>query len=508
MTTLGALRPARLAGNTASSKASRNAGDLGWVSLVTALLGIGVVVYWCWGPGVAYLDASGQIGEYISGRFVDWQSPLLSVVWGWSYSVLGYPLGPFLLDTALLLAAVGAWTTLLPLRWAGRCLVAALVVLWPPTLMQLDAVVRDVPFAAASLLAIALAVHARRRSLGHRWPWVVAAIVVLVGVVSFRQESVVAMLPVFGVLVAMPLRPLRRGAQAGRRRLRAATVALATAAAAAACFGATSLLAHEVIGARATDPFQFDELWDLASISVASGHDLVPVRFRDDVGMQFLRTHTGDVVGDPLFWPPRVAGAPHPHLVFRSDARDDAALERAWLRAVVGHPGAFVRHRTAVADWTLSISHPPPYALLPPLDYGASAGSGCVRYVGVHCGVPTSAGAHWLEILGTDHSTWLPMREWPYALAALAVIALCAARRSDRSDLLAVLCAASAVLEIGAQLAAGTDTAVYRFHEWPMLAAVAAVLSYGATRWARRTTPTPLSEPNPGLDAGAGGRDR
>jgi len=451
---------------------------VGRLSVVLTAWLAGSFVYWVWGPGLPTNDASGQLNQYLTGYYTDWQSPVLSVIWGWWFSLLGYPRGPFLFDLSLMLIAIGFWVALLPVGWPWRCAAFLFVVLWPSTLLQLANVVRDVPFSGVSLLSIALVTHARRRSLGLRWPWVVASLLCFLAVVSFRQEGVISVLPACAGLVTLfPSRWSPRRFVSRRRLYRVAGLGLTACIFAGALFGISSLLEYDALGAQTRGPYQYMMLWDLSSLSASSGRILVPRPFQEDVTLAFLRKYSLDMTGDYLFWPAEDQRPDSDQMVlFRYDARDLSVLRSDWLHAVVDHPVAYLRHRLAVAASTTSFLHPPPWPLVPALNVGTTPAYLCVADLHVTCGTLTSPGARWLEARGSLDKNWVIFREWPYTAVSLAILVISVWRRKGRS-LLAMLLAASGVLEVAAFVFAGTGYA-YRYTEWPMLAAVTAAVTY------------------------------
>ncbi len=461
----------------------------GWLALVVTLSLAGAFVYWVWGPGIPSNDTSGQISQYLTGYYTDWQSPVLSVLWGWSFALLGYPAGPFMFNLVLMLGAVGFWVSLVPVRWAWRCLIATIVILWPSTFLLFSQDVKDVPYAAALLLAVALSIRARRARVRHRWPWVVSTAVCLVAVVSFRLEGIVSALPICVLLVALvPPRwgPWRWGDRSRGRRL--VTLLIGTGLVAAALYETSSVIEYDVMGTVRVAPYQATLLWDLSALSASTGRVLVPGGFQHDTPISFFRIYDSSFYCDLLFYP-RVRNVVDSNqvLIFRHDPKDLSELRDAWVHAVLHHPLAYLHHRLAILNWTLEVTHDQPYGLVAPLDAASDPDYYCEAEVHVKCGVPTSAGARWFEARGTADRGWVIFRDWPYTLASLAVLILCLWKRR-RSDLLAVVLASSGILEI-VVLFFASPGAGYRYTEWPMVAAVTAVVSYlcGQSRASRRS---------------------
>ncbi|MGH9017037.1 MAG: hypothetical protein ACRDY1_04740, partial [Acidimicrobiales bacterium] len=217
----------------------------------------GAFIYWVWEPGLPFSDTSNVIWQRLDGYPTDEWSPMLGILWGWAYHLFGYPRGPFILDIGVVLTAIGCWVTLLPIRWFWRC-VCVLAVILSPVFLDFSTVVRDVPFAGTSLFSLAMVGHARRRSLGRRWPWVVAALAGLVAVISFRQEGVLSTLPVCVGLITLLIATTDAIARRlVRRRFRwlAATVVL-TGGLVAAGFETSSLIEYHAIGASKTYAYQ------------------------------------------------------------------------------------------------------------------------------------------------------------------------------------------------------------------------------------------------------------
>jgi hypothetical protein len=468
---------------------------LGGLWLVGTLVAAGAFIFWVWQPGLPFSDSSNMIWQHLDGYPTDQWSPMLGIFWEWAYRLFGYPRGPFILDTGVVLVAIGCWVTLLPVRWLWRCLIALLVIA-SPIFLDFSTVVRDVPFAGTSLFAITMVAHARRRTFGRRWPWVVAALAALVAIISFRQEGILSTLPACAGLVTLLLVGTNLvSLPVLRRSLRSTIITVTlTGVLVAAVFETASLIEYHAIGASKSDAYQQQALWDLAALSVSTGHILIPGGFQQNVTMPFLRRFTLDRTGDELFWPASGnRGDPSQKVIWRYDPHDLALLRHAWLHAVIDHPVALIKHRLAVADWSMSVTESPPFYLVEPLNSGSTPGYLCFDAVHALCPTPPSAAARWLQGHSVSDRTWIIFREWPYSIMALLVLLASLWRRRRRS-LLAIALAASSLLESTAVIIVGIGYS-YRYELWPMLASITAVLTWICAQSVQRTYPQVTDRP-------------
>ena len=163
-------------------------------ALLLCALGFGFTLYVFY-PGVMTFDARYVYNDIGAKQLVDWQSPLMALLWG-----LIDPIAPgsgsmFLLDAVLYWLAF-ALIALTVARRSWFALALPLLALSPPAFVLVGIIWRDVLFAAVWLLAAAL-VFARDRNAGARY-WIQALALGLVAFGVLLRPNALTAAPVVG----------------------------------------------------------------------------------------------------------------------------------------------------------------------------------------------------------------------------------------------------------------------------------------------------------------------
>jgi hypothetical protein len=302
---------------------------------------LAVATYW---PGYMSEDSFTQLGQARSGDFTAHHPPLMALLWKPLDAVLP---GPGLL---LVLQAVLAWSGAalfmsLVFRGWGAPLALLAFCLWPTVFSYLGTIWKDVQLGVALLWGVALTLGADR--LGWRRTLWLAPAAFFYGA-AVRHNGITAVLPLavwWGWVVA--------GRLGWRRR------PLAGAAAGVLLTVATWSAVKAVDGWLTRDhpippPEQALYIHDLVGLTGATGRVLVPdyiLRQPEARSINWLLQlwYPNSLV--PIFFDPG-------NLKLSSDPAQLATLRSAWLRAVVDHPGIYLRHRMVMFEYLLGANTP------------------------------------------------------------------------------------------------------------------------------------------------------
>ena len=304
-------------------------------------------------PGVMTYDAA-YIYSYIAvGRAGDWQSPLMTALWGAIDPIAPGAGSMFLLIAALYWLAFAVLALALARKspWLGP--VVLLLALAPPAFCFVGIIWRDVLLAAAWLLAAALAYAVSER----RDIWCVAAQALALGLLAFgfllRPNALFAA-PILAAYLIWPQRfDLRRTA------LLYVPTALVLALLMPAIY-------YGVLNAKHENPLHAIFVFDLGGITHVTGVNQFPVTWSATEGQMV----TGGCY-QPTDWDIYWTRDPCRFVMKRLEDEKifgTSTLTQAWLRAIVAHPVAYLQHRSAVMAnflagrnltmWTIDIAHP------------------------------------------------------------------------------------------------------------------------------------------------------
>ena len=291
-------------------------------------------------PGYMSKDSIDQLVQGRSGSYHDWQPPVMSWLWGRLDRIVPGPLGMLVFHNLLFWGGVGLWIALIAPRWhiIVKCLLLLAVGFFPPIILLLSTIWKDVGMAAAFLFASALLLYAeRRRSLAA----LLLSLPALWYGVAVRHNGAIAALPLTiyaGFIYFMLLAP--QPALTSRWRM----VAIAGS-------GISLLVLMLLLGSLATNrltrrvsrfPIQQVLVHDVVAISVETGGVLLPNYLRSDLqqpGVGDLeKIYTPDGVV-PLFGGDNTVT----RLKLTDNPSDIISLEQVWVKAVLSHPG-FILH--------------------------------------------------------------------------------------------------------------------------------------------------------------------
>jgi hypothetical protein len=283
-------------------------------------------------PGYMTNDAAFVYGFSQEGRFGDWQSPLMSIVWRLIDPLAPGPASMFLLIAALywLGFALLALTAARRFVWLG--LVVPLLALVPPAFMLLGMIWRDVLFGVVWLVAAVTAYAAAERVASRRWPFQVLALGLIAFGVLLRPTAIIAA----PVLIAFVLWPNRFDFQ------RAAIVFLP---ALAAGYALVDFVYYGILDVKREHPLHSLLVFDLGGITHFTGENQFPVSWDP----QQTRLLTSQCY-NPDRWDSYWTMEPCRFVMRRLESKDDVIfgtprLAQAWARAVTAHPIAYLQHR-------------------------------------------------------------------------------------------------------------------------------------------------------------------
>jgi hypothetical protein len=319
--------------------------------LVAIGFGLTLLIFY---PGVMTYDAKFVHEDIAKGTMGDWQSPIM--VWLWA---LVDPIAPgagsmFLLIVLTYWLGFGVLSQQMASQGKTSSLLLPLLAMTPPPLALAGVIWRDVLFAACWLLAaaIAFAVSERRSWTilsGRVW----ALTLVVLGVL-LRPNALLAA----PILVAYTI-------WSSKMSLR--KTALLYLPAVLCLFGLVQLVYYEVLNARRQHPIQTIMIFDLGGVSHFAGANQFPVEWSETENAMLLGSCYQPTMWD-IYW--RLEPC---DFVMRKVEREKglfgtSAIPRAWLTAILKHPVAYLRHRSAfmwnflatdnLTMWTADIEHP------------------------------------------------------------------------------------------------------------------------------------------------------
>lgn len=298
-------------------------------------------------PGIFITDTYGQYTEALSFTFHDWHPPVMAFLWSLLQPLAGA--SSMLLFHLLLYWGAFALVSDLCVREFHRFPLSLLVVsLLPTSLLHLAYVWKDTGL-AVSMLGLLVCFHVLRRSPASRWGWL-AAVLCAYYAVNVRHFALAAVFPILGMFL-IPIIRIRKPAFRQWVAFLAAGLGL----------GLGLFLAGRA----------FDKLVLRSSPNTASH-----IQYFDMVGTlaraRAMREFPREFLPDPTKWSEleaaywsdpcnadlysgwgRAAG------LVRVDVGDQ--IDGPWLRTILAHPAAYLRHRLAFAGKLLLETDPVRY---------------------------------------------------------------------------------------------------------------------------------------------------
>ncbi len=296
--------------------------------LLLCALGFALTLYVFY-PGVMTFDARYVYNDIGQKQFVDWQSPLMALLWG-LIDPIAPGSGSMLLLDAVLYWLAFALIALMVARRSWFALALPLLALSPPAFVLVGIIWRDVLFAAVWLLAAALAFAVNDRKVSSRYWMQGIALVLLAFGVLLRPNALTAA-PILAAFILWPSH------FALKRTLIIYLPALAV------FYALVPTVYYGVIGARQVHPLHSIIVFDLGGITHFAKQNQFPVSWTPE-----QTTMLTEQCYQPKEWNYYWNVGPCQFVMRRLE--DDKifgtpALAEAWRRAVLNHPFAYLQHR-------------------------------------------------------------------------------------------------------------------------------------------------------------------
>jgi hypothetical protein len=420
-----------------------------WVIGILAMAAFGLAVATLY-PGWYSFDTSWQLWQAQTRRFSDLQPPGMAIAWSILLD-LGLPPGSLLVVHLGALSLGSALLGLAIRRLHG--IVLPLVLLWPPFLVLFGHLWIDVSLAAA--LTLATGWIGWTRATGRAaWGWLAA--IPLAYAVGVRHNAVFAVPPLLFLLLAeTPRSP--------RGVIARSVLAIALSAGVFVAWAGVSKLVVTI----PSPVLNVLAIWDLSAASVASGELLLPEGVHGPgLTVDELRPLVNaDTVMHVLNG---TRSGINPGIESPLPAGVERELRLRWLALPFTHPGAWLRHRLAVAA-----------LLFGPQGTDRGESAFIIPKVIARPGNPvvvandTAPNAWLLATIRTwrDGPACMPLTYLAIAVAASGL----ALRRGFRGDRGLVLALASGAWLVALPLTVLAPAAEWRYSLWPMMAATFAL---------------------------------
>jgi hypothetical protein len=299
-------------------------------ALIAAGYGLTLAIFY---PGIMTFDAKFVHEDIAKGVFGDWQSPVMTVLWGVIDPIAPGPGSMFLLTATSYWLGFGLLAFALARRSSRLALLLPLLALIPPAFIFVGIIWRDVLFAIIWLLAAAIAFAAAERGARLRVPAQVLALALCAFGVLLRPNALIAA-PILGAYIAWPT-------QMSWKR-----TAILFVPAMAGFFALIQIVYYGALGATRQHPLQTIMVFDLGGISHFTKQNQFPVTWSESESALLLNTCYQPTQWD-IYW--RLEPC---DFVMRKIEREKAlfgtpAITEAWGHALMRHPLAYLRHRTA-----------------------------------------------------------------------------------------------------------------------------------------------------------------
>ncbi len=309
---------------------------------------------WIFYPGIMTYDAKYVYEDIAKGTMGDWQSPVMTWLWGVIDPVAPGAASMFLLIATSYWLGFGLLSLVLANQGKRGALLLPVLALLPPALVFVGIIWRDVLFATCWLLAASVAFAVADRSSTVRLPAQILALALVAMGVLLRPNAVLAA-PVLAAYAIWP------NGFSFRR------TALLFVPAAIVLFAIVQLVYYGALGATRQHPLQSIMIFDLGGISHFAKENQYPVDWNDAEKALLLNTCYQPTQWD-IYW-----RLPPCDFVMRKVEREQGlfgtpAIPKAWMLALMHHPFAYLQHRVAfmwnflaaenLTMWLADVEHP------------------------------------------------------------------------------------------------------------------------------------------------------
>ena len=325
------------------------------LGFVAALLAAGYgLTLWIFYPGVMTYDAKFVHEDIAKGILGDWQSPVMTWLWGLIDPMAPGPGSMFLLTATLYWLGFGLLSFVLAARANRVALLLPILALMPPSLAFVGIIWRDVLFATCWLLAASIAFALWGRPPPIKLPAQLLALALVTMGVLLRPNALLAA-PVLAAYVVWPTRfSLRRSA-------------ILFVPAAVGLFAVVQVVYYGALGATRQHPLQSIMIFDLGGISHFAKENQYPVDWSGSENALLLNTCYQPTQWD-IYWRLEPCSFVMGKIEREKGLFGTSAIPKAWLLAIWRHPLAYLQHRSAfmwnflAADnltmWLADVEHP------------------------------------------------------------------------------------------------------------------------------------------------------
>jgi hypothetical protein len=324
---------------------------LALAALIAAGYGLTLTIFY---PGILTYDAKFVYEDIAKGVLGDWQSPVMTVLWGVIDPVAPGAGSMFLLIATSYWLGFGLLAFALARRSTRLALALPLLALMPPAFVFVGIIWRDMLFANTWLLAAAIAFAAAERGARLRVPAQMLALALCGFGVLLRPNALIAA-PILGAYIAWPT-------QMSWKR-----TAILLVPAMAACFALVQVVYYGALGATRQHPLHSLMVFDLGGISHFSKQNQFPVTWSEPESALLLNTCYQPTQWD-IYWRLDPCDFVMRKIEGEEKLFGTPALTDAWASAVMQHPLAYLAHRTAFmwnflwgnnpTMWLANVEHP------------------------------------------------------------------------------------------------------------------------------------------------------
>ena len=321
-------------------------------ALIAAGYGLTLVIFY---PGIMTYDAKFVYEDIGKGVLGDWQSPVMTVLWGMIDPVAPGAASMFLLIATSYWLAFGLLAIALARRGSTRlALLLPVLALLPPAFVFVGIIWRDVLFATSWLLAAAIAFAVTESDARLRLPMQALALALCAFGVLLRPNALIAA-PILAVYIAWPM------------RVYPARTAILFVPAMAGFFALVQVVYYGALGATRQHPLQSIMVFDLGGISHFAKQNQFPVDWSAPQTDLLLNGCYQPTQWD-IYWRLEPCEFVMGKLEREKKLFGTPVITEAWLRAVTRHPVAYLRHRAAfmwnflagdnLTMWVADVEHP------------------------------------------------------------------------------------------------------------------------------------------------------
>ena len=320
-----------------------------------ALIAVGYgLTLWIFYPGVMTYDAKFVYEDIAKDTLGDWQSPVMTRLWGLIDPMAPGPGSMFLLIATSYWQGFGILSLALATHVKRGALLLPILALMPPAFAFVGIIWRDVLLAACWLLAASVVFAVSERPSPIKVPAQMLALVLVAVGVLLRPNTLLAA----PILIAYAAWPTRFSLS------RTATLFVP---AAVGFFAVVQLVYYGALGATRQHPLQSIMVFDLGGISHFAKENQYPVDWSGSENAMLLNTCYQPTQWD-IYWRLEPCDFVMGKIEREKALFGTSAIPKAWHLAILRHPLAYLQHRLAfmwnflAADnltmWLADVDHP------------------------------------------------------------------------------------------------------------------------------------------------------